>query len=77
MTRITLRIDQIVSDRPGLDRTVLAAALRREIGQLVAGEGSAALGKAGYRRRVQTDLPAGKSALAPRVAAAAVRAVKP
>ena len=77
MTRITLRIDQIVSDRPGLDRAALEAALRREVGQLVARDGTAALGKNSYRQHVQTGLPAGKSGLASRVATAAVRTVKP
>lgn len=77
MTRVTLRIDHIVSDWPNLDRTALEAAFRQEIEQWVASEGTAALGQGGYRELVQAEMASSRSALAPRVAAAAVRAVKP
>ncbi|MCB1314075.1 MAG: hypothetical protein KDK29_20275 [Sedimentitalea sp.] len=42
--RITLRIDRVVLDRPGLTHAALAEALRSEIAALVAREGVAALG---------------------------------
>lgn len=77
MSRITLRVDRIVCDRPGLDRAVLEQALRKEIAGLVAGQRIAALGQARNRPWVRTDMPAGNGPLAPRVAAAAIKAVKP
>jgi len=77
MSRITLRIDRIVSAGPGLDRALLEAALRREIAELVAREGVGVLGQGGHRQRVQADLSPDPGALAPRVAAAAIKAVLP
>jgi hypothetical protein len=77
MTRINLRIDRVVSDRPGLDRAALEQALRLEIARTVAGQGIAALGRSRDRPLIRADLPRGNGPLAPRVAAAALKAVKP
>jgi hypothetical protein len=50
--RITLRIDRIVADHPGLDRAALEQALRAEIGRLVTAEGPAAIGRGGHRTQL-------------------------
>ena len=42
--RITITIDRIVTDRPGLNRSDLAAALHREVQGLIAERGAGALG---------------------------------
>jgi|GEM_PF-3144746 len=73
--RITLRIDEIIADRPGLDRATLERALHRELGRLIVGEGAKAFGEARRRPEVRTTLPAGRFGTA-EVAAATVKALK-
>ena len=75
--RIALSIDRITCDRPGLDRAALEAALRREVSRHVAEGGVGALGPGGARTQARVTLAPGKGPIAGRVAAAAVKAVKP
>ena len=74
--RITLSIDRIVCDRPGLNRAALETALHSEISRLVTEKGLGALGTSGSRTQVRTTLPQGQGQIVKRVAAATVKAVK-
>jgi hypothetical protein len=74
--RVTLSIDRITTDRPGLDRTALEAALRDEVRRLIAGPEAAALHLGSSRAELRTDLPPVKGTLSSRVATATINAVK-
>lgn len=73
--RVTLRIDRITSDRPGIDRAALEAALRQQIAARIAGGGMAALGPAGDRGVQGASLPAGPSPMPARLARAVLQGV--
>jgi len=75
--QLTLRIDHVIADRPGLDQAALENSLRDELGRLLADQGVLSLGRGGYRPQVEADLPLGQGSLAARVASATVKAVKP
>lgn len=77
MTRLTIRIDRIVADRPGLDRAALEQALAAEFGRRIAAEGAAACGAGGLRSQVGVTLSAGREPLPARIASAVAKAVKP
>ena len=76
--RITLTIDRVVSDRPGLTRETLAEALSAEIRAQVAEHGTKALGsgRALERASGRVSEPAGQDTLAGAVARATLGAVK-
>lgn len=77
MTKINISIDRIVLDRPGLDRGAVEQALRAELTRAVATDGAGAFGAGGSRSQVGAALTPGAGPLSARIAAAAVKAVKP
>jgi hypothetical protein len=74
--RITLKIDQITSDQPSLDRATLEAALRTEIAASLGTPGADFVGSGSYRSSARAAMPTGAGPLAVRVAAATMNAVK-
>lgn len=66
--RVTLRIDRIIADRPGIDRAALAAALHAQITARLAAGGVAALGRGGARAAQAARLPLGSGPVAARLA---------
>jgi hypothetical protein len=77
MTRVRISIDRIVADTPGLGRGALARAIRAEVAQTLAAGGAEAFGRGGTRAGLSATLAPGKAPLPARIAAAAVKAVKP
>jgi hypothetical protein len=77
MTRVRITIDRIVADTPGLDRAALERAIRAEVTRTLASGGAGAFGSGGTRAEAGGALAPGTAPLPARVAAAAVRAVKP
>lgn len=77
--RITLRIDRITIDNPGLDQSALETALRDEIARRISAPGTAgSFGPDSYRPQVRAALPApAEGALAKRVAAATIGGLNP
>lgn len=73
--RVSLRIDRIVCDRPGLERAGLEAALRREVAALLARRGDKAPTTAGECARLKATLPRGAAPTPAGVARAALGAV--
>ncbi|NVO58269.1 hypothetical protein HW561_21005 [Rhodobacteraceae bacterium B1Z28] len=71
--RITLRIDRIVSDTPGLERAALAAAIRDEVGTVVARDGTGSLGTSRNMAFGKGVVQGGKAPLAQRVGRATVK----
>lgn len=70
--RITITIDRIVTDRPGLDRGDLAAALHRELQGLIAERGAGALGGS---RSVESESGRAVNPDAAGVAGATIKAI--
>lgn len=75
MTRLTIRIDRIVADRPGLDRAALEQALAAEFGRRLAAEGAGAFGAGGLRSRLGVTLSPGRGSLPARIASAVAKGV--
>ncbi|WP_299605106.1 hypothetical protein [uncultured Tateyamaria sp.] len=72
--RITLRIDSVVVDQPGLTRDALDSALRAAIETHLADRGTAAF-VGGARATASAQMPRAADALPVRVASAALKAV--
>ena len=72
--RITLRIDRVVVDQPGLTRDALDSALRAAIKTHLAERGTAAF-FGGARATASAQMPKAAGALPMRVASAALKAV--
>ncbi|AUH64199.1 hypothetical protein [Paracoccus zhejiangensis] len=77
MTRITLRIDRIVTDGPGLDRAALERAIRAELTRTAVTGGAGAFGAGRARPLVSATLQKGGGPLTAQVAAAVATAVTP
>jgi hypothetical protein len=74
-SKITLRIDRVVTDQPGLSRTDLNAALHQEITRLVSERGLATFGQSTSLAASRGTVSNGKATLPARVAAATLKAV--
>ena len=72
MTRIRLKIGRVTSQARGIDRAALETALRDELRKSI---GSGAM-TSSVRGLATADVTPGQGGLAPRVAQAAVKAVK-
>lgn len=77
MTRITLRIDRIVTDQPGIDRQAIERALRAELVRSLATHGPGVLGAGRDLRVVRASLGQSVDPVATRIAAATMRALSP
>ncbi|WP_299844389.1 hypothetical protein [uncultured Paracoccus sp.] len=77
MTRVTLHIDRIVADGPGLDRAALERAIRAELTRMTATGGAGAFGAGHARPLVSATLQKGGGPLTKQVAAAMAKAVTP
>ncbi len=73
--KISLRIESILTDQPGLSRKELQAALHREISTVIAEQGPAALGQSAARASSRGTVSLGASPLSARVASATLKAV--
>lgn len=73
--KVTLRIDRIVTDQPGLEGAALQAALQDAVREALAAKGAAAFGTGGHHRQREASLPEGNGPLHARIAAATVKAV--
>lgn len=73
--KVTLRIDRIVTDQPGLEGAALQAALQDAVREVLAAQGAEAFESGGQHRHREATLPEGNSPLHARIAAAAIKAV--
>lgn len=72
---VTVRIDRITSDQPGLESAALQAALLDEVRRVLAIQGAPAFGNGGHHSQKQATLSEGSGALHTRIAAATIKAV--
>lgn len=72
---VTIRIDRIVSDQPGLEGPALQASLQDEVRRVLAAQGASAFGNGRQDAKAQATLPGGNGALHTRIAAATIKAV--
>ena len=77
MTRVTLQIDRIVADGPGIERAALERAIRAELTQMATARGAGAFGTGRARPLVSATLQKGGGPLTTQVAAAVAKAVTP
>lgn len=72
---VTVQIDRIISNQPGLESGALQVALQAEVSRVLAAQGSSAFGTGSDHAQRQATLPQGNGALHTRIAAATIKAV--
>ncbi|MEX0348077.1 MAG: hypothetical protein AB3N15_01545 [Paracoccaceae bacterium] len=75
MTKVTLRIDRLHMDAPGISKAELEAALHREIVRQMDVGGTKEFVSRGYRPQTSAEL-SGHGSLPARIASAAIGAIK-